>query len=111
MNKKEEFKQFASLRPELSKMVRNGETTWQKLYETYDIYGSNNEVWNKTPKEKTTLTNFMKNIDINSIQGHINNAQKALSVLGEFTSSGSKNLNNITKGPDAPRPINKFFGD
>ncbi len=111
MDKREEFKQFARSRPELSNMVNKGETTWQKLYETYDIYGPDNEVWKNNPKEKTSITNFMKNINMDSIQGHINNAQKALGIIGEFTNKGSTNLNNITKGPDAPRPLGKFFGD
>ena len=36
---KETFKTFAKQHPELAKTVLNGTTTWQKLYEIYDIYG------------------------------------------------------------------------
>ena len=42
MSKKDEFKHFASLHPELNEYVRNGEMSWQKFYEMYDIYGEDN---------------------------------------------------------------------
>ena len=40
MNKKEEFKNFARLHPELVTYIKNGNMSWQKFYEIYDIYGS-----------------------------------------------------------------------
>ena len=36
---KEAFKKFVREKPELSQLVLKGSTTWQKLYETYDLYG------------------------------------------------------------------------
>ena len=47
MSKLDEFKKFISKNPEFVDYVRNSDTSWQKLYELYDIYGENNEIWNK----------------------------------------------------------------
>ena len=45
--KQEEFKNFVRTKPELIKYVQNGKMTWQKFYETYSLYGKENDVWNK----------------------------------------------------------------
>ena len=36
---KETFKEFVRLKPELIKQVNSNKTSWQKLYEIYEIYG------------------------------------------------------------------------
>ncbi len=114
MSKKEEFKTFASSHPELIESIKSGEMTWQKYYEIYDIYGDKAEVWDKylkqTPKNDS-LSKLIKNIDMESIQNHINTAQKALGFISELTSKGASNVESLAKGPTTPRPINKFFGD
>ena len=112
MDKKESFRNFASNHPELITSIKNGETTWQKLYEIYDIYGEKEEVWQKylAPQEKDSISRLIKNIDMDSIQNDINTAQKALSFISELTSKNSA-TDLTTKGPTTPRPINKFFGD
>ena len=53
MDKMEKFKKFAATKPFLKKMVDNKETTWQELYERYDIYGEDDDIF----KESTTSTN------------------------------------------------------
>ena len=45
MNKKELFKNFARMHPELVSYVKNGKMTWQSFYELYDIYGEDNKAW------------------------------------------------------------------
>ena len=47
MEKKEEFKNFARLHPELLDYIKNKEMTWQNFYEIYDIYGSDENAWSK----------------------------------------------------------------
>ena len=42
---KNDFKLFARNNPELASSVANGQTTWQNLYELYDIYGEQSNVW------------------------------------------------------------------
>ena len=111
MNKKELFKEFAKNHPELIKYLENNKDyTWQKFYEIYDIYGEDERVWNPYFKSNTSVSDLLKNINVDSLQEHINNAQKALGVISEFASKGGETVNTI-KGPLSPRPITKFFGD
>ena len=44
---KESFKSFIKDRPELANSVLKGKSTWQSLYELYDIYGEDSTVWNQ----------------------------------------------------------------
>ena len=116
---KDQFKTFAKAHPELVHYIKNGETTWQKLYEIYNIYGENESAWQdylKTNKTKTdynfkSITDKIKNIDLSSIQEHIATAQKALGIVEELTSKGSSS--GVAKTVDTvnPRPINKIFED
>jgi phenylalanyl-tRNA synthetase beta subunit len=114
MSKKDDFKLFASKHPELVKYIKNGQSTWQKFYEIYDIYGEEESAWKdyigvSYDYNLKAITDKLKNIDFNSIQEHINTAQKALGVVQELTSKGS-----ATKASTEiinPRPINKIFED
>lgn len=118
MDKKEAFKGFAKMHPELLGSIKSGETSWQKLYEIYDIYGEDDRAWNTYFNKNTStssggfnnITDIVKNIDMDSVQKHINTAQKALGIVQELTGKGANAINSV-KGPVAPRPINKFFED
>ena len=112
MDKKEEFKNFAKNHPELISSIKSGDTTWQKLYEIYDIYGEDNKAWDNYFNRSSNLgiKDIVKNIDMESVQKHINTAQKALGIVQELTGKGTSVVGTI-KGPVTPRPINKFFED
>ena len=43
---KETFKMFVRSNPSLLDYVRNGQMTWQRFYEMYDMYGENHSIWN-----------------------------------------------------------------
>lgn len=115
MDKKEAFKSFAKNHPELVNSIKSGDTSWQKLYEIYDIYGEDDRAWNTYFNKNTNIssmgniTDIVKNIDMDSIQKHINTAQKALGLVQELT--GKTASETITKTPITPRPVNKFFED
>lgn len=118
-NKKEQFKQFAASHPELIKHIQNGNMSWQKFYEIYDIYGEDNNAWKDYLEDSAetsnsmnldSITKMVKNIDVNSIQKHINTAQKALGLISELTTKNVSAASNI-KTPLNPRPLNKFFED
>ena len=119
MGKKEEFKNFVKNHPELVKFIKNKEMSWQDFYNIYDIYGEDNNTWEKYFKQeeiKTNssgigeLTNLVKNINMDNIQKHIKTAQKAISVIQELTGKSTPNVaSNII--PKAPRPLDKFFED
>lgn len=116
MDKKEEFKKFAKSHPKLVSYVKNGEMSWQKFYEIYDIYGEDKTAWEsylvddvKEEPVSDNLNEKVKGIDLNSIQEHIKTAQKALDLVSELTTKDVKNITNII--PKVPRPLNKFFED
>lgn len=110
MDKKTSFKEFVSHHPELITFVKNKESTWQDFYEIYDIYGEDENAWNKyfnnTNDSIGELTNLFKNVNMDNVQKHINNAQKAVSLIQELTNKSTPNIVSKT-----PRPITKFFGD
>ena len=109
------FKEFIQKHPELVTYVKNKDNTWQDFYEIYDIYGEDENAWNKyfnNDKVNNTatlgeLTSILKNVNMDNVQKHINNAQKAVNLIQELTKkSDVTEIINKT-----PRPITKFFGD
>lgn len=119
--KQEEFKNFVRTKPELIKYVQNGEMTWQKFYELYDLYGTDESIWNKyilrdrsgVEDSISKITNMVKNVNVDSIKSHINTAQKAIDFVSDLTKKNptSNIAENLTKGPVSSRPLNKFFED
>lgn len=111
MSKLEEFKSFVANKPELSTYVKNGQMTWQKFYELYDLYGDNERVWKDYSKDSSLnvdkIKDMIKSVDMESIKEHINTAQKALDIVQELTGKSSSTVANIS----SPRPLNKFFED
>ena len=112
---KETFKEFVKNNPRLVKFVNNNEMTWQKFYEMYDMYGANNDVWNKYLKDEKDLeknigvadfVNFLKTVNLDSLQEGINNVQRVLGIFQDFTKK-----ENTTKEEYKPRPIYKHFED
>ena len=75
MSKKDEFKEFVKGNPSLVKHVKDGTTTWQKLYEIYDLYGDNKEAWKEYIPLVVApdLMGWIKNIDLDSVQNGVNN--------------------------------------
>lgn len=117
MDKITEFKEFVRSNPSLVKYVNNNEMNWQKFYEMYDIYGGQNEVWNKYLNKTETVETvaktvgiadvlgWFKNIDLDSFQSNINNIQRVVGVLQDLGSKDTKTAEY------KPRPIYKHFED
>ena len=111
MNKKEKFKNFVKQHPELLNHVKNGKKTWQNFYEMYDIYGEKEEIWNEylTPIKQTNsfdMLNFLKTIDLDSIEEAITSIQRVLSLFQDMTKDTNK-----SSSTKKPRPIYKHFED
>lgn len=98
MSKMDEFKKFASERPYLKEKIDNKETTWQELYERYDLYGENDEIFKEPKKEEKTSSkkddsglggffDMLSGIDIDKIADGLNGMRKVLSILGELSAS------------------------
>ena len=118
--KKDDFKNFVRTKPELIKYVKNGEMTWQKFYEIYDLYGTDENIWSKYKATDRTvdsgiskITEMVKNVDVDSIKSHINTAQKAIDFVSDLTKKNPTPdlTKTIGSGPISPRPLNKFFED
>lgn len=126
MNTKEKFKSFVKEHPRLLKYTKTGEMTWQKFYEIYDMYGESDEAWKDylTEEKKETIVsapaqttsavpgladmmNFVKNIDIDSVQSGVSSLQRVLGVLQDF----GGNQNTVKKEEYKPRPLYKHFED
>lgn len=120
MTKKEEFKEFASKNKHLAKLVNEGKTTWQKLYETYDIYGSDEEIW-KTYREKKeeskntdgikNILGNLKNIDMDKLEDNISSLQKALGFLEEIVVSRNDKKEEKVVRKKKNTEIERFFDD
>ena len=118
--KKDDFKNFVRTKPELIKYVKNGEMTWQKFYEIYDLYGTDESIWSKyTNADRgidsgiSKITEMVKSVDVDSIKSHINTAQKAIDFVSDLTKKNPTPdlTKTIGSGPISPRPLNKFFED
>lgn len=111
MNNKNEFKLFVKRHPILAKFVNNGTMTWQKFYEMYDMYGDDSSVWNDylnvASSSFTGLSDFVKNMDFDTIQSGVNSLQRVISLLQEMSSK----KNNIAEDTYTPRPLYKHFED
>lgn len=122
MDKKEEFKLFVKQHPILLKYVKNGDMTWQKFYEMYDMYGQEDDVWKEylSVGMATTATatasafsfnemiNWLKNINFDSVQTGIGNLQRVIGMVQDLT---NKDIKEVKKEEYKPRPLYKHFDD
>ena len=94
---KDLFKKFVRLHPELGNSVMDNKTSWQKLYELYEMYGEESNVWDKyistnkiVEQAKTNETSFgdlinmIRNVDLESVQKGVNNLQKTIGLLQDI---------------------------
>lgn len=114
----DQFKIFVKDNPKLESYVRNGEMSWQKFYELYDLYGPSNDVWNKYLNVTTSgvssfkdILGIFRNMDMNEIQKGIGSIQKGIGYVQEFLSSRTNNQRETKKEEYEPRPIYKYFDD
>lgn len=104
-----EFKDFIKKKPFLKEKVKNNQTTWQELYERYDLYGPEDEIFtnqkeettnpenknsdDQQDKEKESKTddsfssffNMISGIDVDKISDGLNGMKKILNILSEIT--------------------------
>ena len=126
MSKKEEFKLFAAKNKHFSKLVNEGKTSWQALFETFDIYGEDNDIWDtfKLEEEKEvkkeefkmsdgvkSILSNLKNVDMDKLEDNIGSLQKALGFLEEIVTmrQDKKEEKKVTKKKSTD--IERFFDD
>lgn len=113
-----EFKEFVKKNPNLIKVVESNQTSWQKLYELYDLYGSD-EIVKKYLKENKVnnintpigsnfkeLVNLIKGVDLDTVQKGLNNLDKAIDAF-----KGILPDKTIRNNLYEPRPSYKYFED
>lgn len=123
-----QFKQFVKKHPKLVKQVRDGNKTWQDIYEEWTILGEEDEIWEKYTKlededeeemadsteeddddqeknannkssslQAADILGLLKSVNLDDIQGHINNLSGVMKTLQglmqSFQSNSSSNSN------------------
>ncbi len=131
MKSKEDFKMFVKAHPELISYVKNGEMTWQKFYELYNLYDEDDNAWAPFIKKESInnndnninfknitsmagfseIFNMIKNIKPEVIQQNITSIQKFLGFISDFVDSSNKNNTNKQRSIYTPRPTHKMFED
>lgn len=121
MNNKEKFKLFVKKHPSFVNEVKNRNTTWQELYEIYDMYGEDETVWKNIIKPTEDYSNSLglknivkglKNINIDSLQENLDSLQKAATFIEDLTDTIKKKDTPKKKSKRGePEPINRFFDD
>lgn len=113
MSKLDNFKKFVSLHPEFITYINENKTSWQSLYELYDIYGENNDIWKRYLNKESNTTsikgilNAFKGINIDSLEENINQIEKAISLVKELTTEEEHKQEVEPK----ENKIDKLYGD
>ena len=120
--KKEDFKNFIKSHPEFIRIVNSGKTSWQHLYELYDLYGENSNVYDELINNSKNnaasginvnsirgVIDTLKELDMDTVKDNLSSIQKAVSFLEDFTAPES--VDTVTKNVINPKPLDHFFGD
>ena len=121
MNKVDLFKEFVRNNSFLLYYIRNGDKTWQEMYQIYDLYGEDEDAWrrflvredkNDNNKKNNNycyyLVNMAKKVDVNKVQEGITSLQKTLGLFGELFNNNSNHTNSNNYNP---RPLYRRFDD
>lgn len=115
----QKFKLFVQRYPGIIKKVRNGDEKWQNIYEKWVLLGEDDPSWqgyndlnsqgnsskNSSKSKKQDwmkqMSNVVEKIDINKVEGHINQLNGAVaniqSLIGQFQEM--KKQANVSKTP------------
>lgn len=105
-----QFKSFVQKHPKIIADVRNGNKTWQELYQEWYLVGESDEIWNeyRTEEELKELKikevpnskmlgkvmSFFRNIDPEQMQGQMNNLQNIATNIQQLVSIFRGNTTN-----------------
>lgn len=116
------FREFVKNNNFLIGYIKRNNKSWQEMYEIYDLYGEDEEAWNKFLNEDNTnvrssnnkgsnyieeMVKMARNIDMDKVQEGITSLQKTLGLFGDLFANKS---GNNTKEYN-PRPLYRRFDD
>lgn len=108
MDKKEEFKLFVRKYPSFATYVQNKSTTWQDLYELWDMYGDDDNVFSKyktlANNDLNSIVTSIKNINMDNVKKNLNSIEKGIKLLQDFVKKEDP-------VPYEPRPLFRKFED
>lgn len=126
----QKFKEFVKNNPRLIQEVRNGNATWQELYEDWYLLGEDDKRWehlgvktnSETEKVKdnekvdwmSNVVGTIKKMDANQVQHHINNLSQAIGAIQGVLSSfqgGNAGSAAPAKPPEGPKNPFSFRKD
>ncbi len=101
----ENFREFIKDKEYLQKKVKQGKTSWQELYEHYDLFGEDDEIFKDETKEEKVedeekkeessekkdessmagLFTLLSGLDVDKISDGLNGMKKVLNILSEVT--------------------------
>lgn len=85
---KEGFINFARANPTLVDYVRKNNSSWQDLFEIYELYGEDEGVWNRylnnRDKSVNELVSLVKGINLESVRKVVDGLQKTISLVQEI---------------------------
>jgi len=126
----QQFKMFVKENPGLIKEVRNGNVTWQELYEEWYLLGEEDSRWEsyregnqgskkqedseeqeKSGEWMSKIINTVKNMDQEQLQGQIGNISQAIAaiqgVLSQFQGSQPSKPPSNRDAPQGPFSFRK----
>ena len=103
MERKKEFKEFVKKNEYVYQLVKDKKYSWQELYEFFDIYGEDADVFKQQKEEVksevvqtgvlATLVNAAKNIDVDKMNEGIESIKKFASMFNSL--SNKEEINNV----------------
>lgn len=109
MDRKEEFKVFVRKYPSFAEHVQNKSTTWQQLYELWDMYGEDDKIFSKfqstTSNDLTNLISNIKNINVDNVKKNLTSIEKGIKLVQDFIKKDD------IKPTYEPRPLFRRFED
>jgi hypothetical protein len=114
MDRRNAFKEFVRKNDYVYQLVKDKKYTWQELYEFFDIYGEDADVFKMKEEVKSevvqtgvlaTLVNAAKNIDVDKMNESIESIKKFASM---FNSLSSKDETNNVKDEIRKRRYKRF---
>jgi len=117
MDKKKEFKEFVRKNDYIYDLVKEKKYTWQELYEYYDIYGEDGDVFKRVETKPVveaatntgvlaTLVNAAKNIDVDKMNESIESIKKIASMFNGLATK--ENDSNTIKDDIRKRRYRRF---